>query len=158
LLQRWDSLQNKDALLTSKMDAEQFNAIANQFNLNPFEPKKSESQKAELGTLHNNINGLLEQAAKEKRQPLTREEKENIMRKEMAKTVTVGGMMPFGWSDSSKPIAQLSDEERKKVIVPSAARQEISAKMAERYKSSQDPMFAPTEDNLRNWYLLGLRR
>jgi len=158
LLQRWDTLQNKDALLTSKMDAEQFNALANQFNLNPFEPKKSESQKAELGTLHNNINGLLEQAAKEKRQPLTREEKENIMRKEMAKTVTVGGMMPFGLSDSSKPIAQLSDEERKKVIVPSAARQEISAKMAERYKSTQDPMFAPTEDNLRNWYLLGLRK
>ena len=158
LLQRWDSLQNKDALLTSKMDAEQFNAIANQFNLNPFEPKKSEAQKAELGTLHNNINGLLEQAAKEKRQPLTREEKENIMRKEMAKTVTVGGMMPFGLSDSSKPIAQLSDEERKKVVVPPAARLEISAKMAERYKSTQDPMFAPTEDNLRNWYLLGLRK
>ena len=158
LLQRWDTLQNKDALLTSKMDAEQFNALANQFNLNPFEPKKSESQKAELGTLHNNINGLLEQAAKEKRQPLTRDEKENIMRKEMAKTVTIGGMLPFGWSDSSKPIAQLSDEERRKVVIPPVERQLISAKMAERFKVSQDPLFAPTEDNLRNWYLVGLRK
>ena len=151
LLQRWDSLQNKDNLITSRMDQEQFNAIAQQFDLKPYDSKKSTSEKAELGNLHNNINSKLEEAAKSVRRPLTREEKETIMRTEMAKTVTVDGF----FSNSTKPILQLSDKQKREdVIVPNADRSQIIEQMRLKYAQTKRPEFAPTEENVRFWYLV----
>ena len=151
LLQRWESLQNKDNLITSRMDQEQFNAIAQQFDLKPYDSKKSTSEKAELGNLHNNINSKLEEAAKSVRRPLTREEKETIMRTEMAKTVTVDGF----FSNSTKPILQLSDKQKREdVIVPNADRSQIIEQMRLKYAQTKRPEFAPTEENVRFWYLV----
>lgn len=153
LLQRWDTLQNKDALLTSRMDQEQFNAIAQQFDLNPFDSKKSTNEKAELGILHNNINAKLEEAAKSVRRPLTREEKEQIMRTEMAKTVTINGF----FTNTTKPIAQLSDKDKADVIVPKADRLQIIEQMKLKYEQTKLPVFEPTEENVRFWYLQSKR-
>ena len=151
LLQRWESLQNKDNLITSRMDQEQFNAIAQQFDLKPYDSKKSTSEKAELGNLHNNINSKLEEAAKSVRRPLTREEKETIMRTEMAKTVTIDGF----FSNSTKPILQLSDKQKREdVIVPNADRSQIIEQMRLKYAQTKRPEFAPTEENVRFWYLV----
>lgn len=151
LLQRWESLQNKDNLITSRMDQEQFNAIAQQFDLKPYDSKKSTSEKAELGNLHNNINSKLAEAAKSVRRPLTREEKETIMRTEMAKTVTVDGF----FSNSNKPILQLSDKQKREdVIVPNADRSQIIEQMRLKYAQTKRPEFAPTEENVRFWYLV----
>ena len=151
LLQRWESLQNKDNLITSRMDQEQFNAIAQQFDLKPYDSKKSTSEKAELGNLHNNINSKLEEAAKASRRPLTREEKETIMRTEMAKTVTIDGF----FSNSTKPILQLSDKQKREdVIVPNADRSQIIQQMRLKYEQTKRPEFAPTEENVRFWYLV----
>jgi hypothetical protein len=149
LLQRWDSLQNKDNLITSRMDQEQFNAIAQQFDLNPYDSKKSTSEKAELGNLHNNINSKLEEAAKSVRRPLTREEKDTIMRTEMAKKVTLDGF----FTNSTKPIAQLSEKDKANVIVPNAERTLIIEQMRLKYEQTKLPVFAPTEDNVKFWYL-----
>ena len=153
LLQRWDSLQHKDNLITSRMDQEQFNAIAQQFNLNPFDTKKSTDEKAELGNLHNNINAKLEEAAKASRRPLTREEKETIMRTEMAKTVTVNGF----FSNSIKPIVQLSDKDKADVIVPKDDRLQIIEQMRLKYEQTKLPVFAPTEENVKFWYIQNKR-
>ena len=151
LLQRWESLQNKDNLITSRMDQEQFNAIAQQFDLKPYDSKKSTSEKAELGNLHNNINSKLEEAAKSVRRPLTREEKETIMRTEMAKTVTIDGF----FSNSTKPILQLSDKQKREdVIVPNTDRSQIIEQMRLKYAQTKRPEFAPTEENVRFWYLV----
>ena len=149
LLQRWDSLQNKDNLITSRMDQEQFNAIAQQFDLNPYDSKKSTSEKAELGNLHNNINSKLEEAAKSVRRPLTREEKDTIMRTEMAKKVTLDGF----FTNSTKPIAQLSEKDKANVIVPNAERTLIIEQMRLKYEQTKLPVFAPTEENVKFWYL-----
>jgi len=153
LLQRWDSLQHKDNLITSRMDQEQFNAIAQQFDLKPFDSKKSTDEKAELGNLHNNINAKLEEAAKASRRPLTREEKETIMRTEMAKTVTVNGF----FSNSTKPIVQLSDKDKAEVIVPKGDRQQIIEQMRLKYEQTKLPVFAPTEVNVKYWYIQNKR-
>lgn len=149
LLQRWDGLQNKDNLITSRMDQEQFNAIAQQFDLNPYDSKKSTSEKAELGNLHNNINSKLEEAAKSVRRPLTREEKDTIMRTEMAKKVTLDGF----FTNSTKPIAQLSEKDKANVIVPNAERTLIIEQMRLKYEQTKLPVFAPTEENVKFWYL-----
>ena len=149
LLQRWDSLQNKDNLITSRMDQEQFNAIAQQFDLNPYDSKKSTSEKAELGNLHNNINSKLEEAAKSVRRPLTREEKDTIMRTEMAKKVTLDGF----FTNSTKPIAQLSEKDKANVIVPNTERKLIIEQMRLKYEQTKLPVFAPTEENVKFWYL-----
>lgn len=149
LLQRWDSLQNKDNLITSRMDQEQFNAIAQQFDLNPYDSKKSTSEKAELGNLHNNINSKLEEAAKSVRRPLTREEKDTIMRTEMAKKVTLDGF----FTNSTKPIAQLSEKDKANVIVPNTERTLIIEQMRLKYEQTKLPVFAPTEENVKFWYL-----
>lgn len=150
LLQRWDSLQNKDNLITSRMDQEQFNAIAQQFDLNPYDSKKSTSEKAELGNLHNNINSKLEEAAKSVRRPLTREEKDTIMRTEMAKKVTLDGF----FTNSTKPIAQLSEKDKANVIVPNTERTLIIEQMRLKYEQTKLPVFAPTEENVKFWYLV----
>lgn len=149
LLQRWESLQNKDNLITSRMDQEQFNAIAQQFDLNPYDSKKSTSEKAELGNLHNNINSKLEEAAKSVRRPLTREEKDTIMRTEMAKKVTLDGF----FTNSTKPIAQLSEKDKANVIVPNTERTLIIEQMRLKYEQTKLPVFAPTEENVKFWYL-----
>jgi hypothetical protein len=149
LLQRWESLQNKDNLITSRMDQEQFNAIAQQFDLNPYDSKKSTAEKAELGNLHNNINSKLEEAAKSVRRPLTREEKDTIMRTEMAKKVTLDGF----FTNSTKPIAQLSEKDKANVIVPNAERTLIIEQMRLKYEQTKLPVFAPTEENVKFWYL-----
>ena len=149
LLQRWDSLQNKDNLITSRMDQEQFNAIAQQFDLKPYDSKKSTDEKAELGILHNNINAKLEEAAKSVRRPLTREEKDTIMRTEMAKTVTVNGF----FSNTTKPIAQLTNKDKADVIVPKDDRLLIIEQMRLKYEQTKLLVFAPTEENVRFWYL-----
>lgn len=149
LLQRWDSLQNKDNLITSRMDQEQFNAIAQQFDLKPYDSKKSTDEKAELGILHNNINAKLEEAAKSVRRPLTREEKDTIMRTEMAKTVTVNGF----FSNTTKPVAQLTNKDKADVIVPKDDRLLIIEQMRLKYEQTKLPVFAPTEENVKFWYL-----
>lgn len=151
LVSRWDSLQNKDALLTSRMDAEQFNAIAQQFDLKPYEKNKSENEKATLGLIHNNVNAVLEQEAKAARRPLTREEKDVIMRREMAKTVTVAGSW---WGTSEVRLPQLNDEQAARVVVPQTQRTTLAGEMAQLYAVNKNPAYAPTEANLRRYYLL----
>lgn len=151
LVSRWDSLQNKDALLTSRMDAEQFNAIAQQFDLKPYEKNKSENEKATLGLIHNNVNAVLEQEAKAARRPLTREEKDTIMRREMAKTVTVAGSW---WGTSEVRLPAMTDEQAARVVVPQAQRPTLADEMAKLYAVNKNPRYAPTEVNLQRYYLL----
>lgn len=154
LVQRWDTLQNKDALLTARMDNEQFNAIAQQFDLKPFEKNKSENEKATLGMIHNNINAVIEQEAKAARRPLTREEKDATMRREMAKLVTVKGSW---WGEDQVRLPALTDEQIQRVVVPSEMRSQILTQMQQRYKETNDEAFAPTEMNIRRWYLTAVR-
>ena len=153
LVSRWDSLQNKEALITARMDNEQFNAIAQQFDLKPYEKSKSENEKATLGLIHDRVNAAIEAEAKAKRHPLTREEKEGVMRREMAKTVTVAGSW---WGSDQVRLPQLNDEQATRVVVPQTQRATLADEMAKLYSVNKNAAYAPTEANLRRYYLLKL--
>lgn len=151
LLTKWDSLQNKDALLTAKMDQERFNSLADQFDLKPYASNKTEDQKRDLGVLKARVDDLLEQAVKAKRQPLTSEEKETIMRQEMARTVTVNP--GWYWPSSTKPVIQLKPDDVKDVVVPSADRAQIVEALQLMYKANPAAQYEPTEANIKSYYL-----
>jgi hypothetical protein len=69
--------------------------------LRPFESNAGEDHKAALGMLQYRVEQLIDTAQRQKKAPLDRQEKQAIMRNEMAKQVLVGGGptgSPAGWA------------------------------------------------------------
>lgn len=156
LLQRWDTLQNPGKLSEAKMDKQDFDMIADSLGLSPYATGRgSEDRKRALGTLQFRV----EQTINRQQQggvTLSREQKMDLMKKEMAKEVVVDGGI-FS-REKNVPVIALSPEQVKDVVIPQSDRSTIAQKMADRYKRTQDPIFAPTEDNLRHWYLMSKSR
>lgn len=154
LLTKWDTLRHPGKVTEAKMDTEDFNQVADSLGLKPFAKDKSEDHKRALGTLKFRIEQLIDTAQTEQKRPLTREEKGDLMRKEMARTVTVNP----GWFSSERqvPAIALTPEQVGQVVIPAAERSRIATKMQSRFDKTRDPQFAPTEDNLRRWYLLSV--
>jgi hypothetical protein len=80
---------------------------------------------------------------------MTRKEKTDFIKQEMAKQVLVGGL----WTDRKTPALALSPEQWDRVVVPPQVAEEISEAMARVYKRTQDPMYAPLRKNLIREYL-----
>lgn len=152
LLNKWDTLQKPGKLSEAKMDKQDFDMVADQLGMQPFATGRgSEDRKRKLGTLQFRV----EQTINRQQQggvTLTREQKMDLMKKEMAKEVIVDGGI-FS-REKSVPVIALSPDQVKDVVIPQADRATIAQKMADRYQRTQDPIFAPTEDNLRHWYLM----
>ena len=150
LLQRYDTLQNKDAKLNAKMDGDTFKAVVQEtLGLDPYNAKATPEQKAQFGALKSRVDALLTQQTQALRRPLTPDEKVDLFRSEAAKTVTVDGWI---WN-SEKPAAALTVAEAERVVVPEADRARLVAQMQPVYQQTQDPDFAPTPQNLRRLYL-----
>lgn len=152
LLNKREQLENREGKLTAKMDNDQFNAIANEYGLDPFAKNKSKSQKEVLGMVKSRVDMLLEQAAKNKRSPLTKDEKADIMRNGMKQEVEIDGLI---WNET-KPALTLTPKEMEKVIVPSGDRTAIIEALKQAYKKNRDPQYEPTEANIRRMYVKGL--
>lgn len=148
LLQRYDTLQKPGKIAEARMDTEDFNHIAGQLGMDPYNAKTPD-KKAALGELKYRVEQLIDTAQKTKGKELTREEKGELMRGEMARTVTVGGW----FSDTETPVIQLKPDDVKKVVVPREEKDRLLKKMAARYQATGDPAFAPTDENLRRWHL-----
>ena len=137
----------------AKMDNEDFNHAAQQMGLKPFE-KKNDTEKAALGEVKYRVEQLIYSAQKDKKAPLTRAEKTDLMTQELARTVKVGGF----FSDTEKPVLMLTKDEIADVVIPAGDRQQITAAMQTMYTQSKNPLFAPTDANLRRFYLLNKSR
>ena len=151
LLNKWDTLQKPGKLSEAKMDKQDFDMVADSLGLSPYAKSLSEDKKRALGTLQFRV----EQTINRQQQggvTLTREQKMALMKQEMAKEVIVDGGL-FS-RERNVPVIALSPEQVKDVVIPQTDRSTIAQKMADRYKRTQDPVFAPTEDNLRHWYLM----
>jgi hypothetical protein len=145
------TLQSKpEKVFEARMDQEDFNRTADELGLRPFSAK-TEERKRELGDLKYRVEQLINTAQQNKKAPLTRDEKNTLMRTEMARTVTVNP----GWFSPTRqvPVLTLRPDDVEDVVVPPADKTRITDKMRSRYQSTQDPRFAPTEENLRFWYL-----
>jgi hypothetical protein len=143
LLQRWDSLEKGGAkVLAAQIDADDFNHVAQGAGLRPFDPKKTEEEKAMLGELKYQIEQRIDQEQVKLKRPLTRAEKLQLFQQEMDNKVLVDRMWPL--SDPSKPSILLTPKERadayvvvenqrvKLADIPDADRAEIIATMKRR--------------------------
>jgi len=154
LLKRREQLENREGKLTAKMDNDQFNAIANEYGLEPFAKNKTKSQKEVLGLVKSRVDALLEQAAKEKRGPLTKDEKADIVRNAMKQEVEIDGLI---WNDR-KPALTITPKEAEKVVVPAAERASIIEALRQAYKKNPSAEYEPNEANIRRLYIRGLQK
>lgn len=148
LLAKWDALQKPGAVAEARYDQDDFNHMADQLGLKPFEAKTG-PQKQALGELKYRIEQLIDQQQQATKKTMTRQEKNDLMRNEMAKQVTVGGW----FFDDTVPVIQLTPDQARGVVVPPADRQQISDALKTLYERTKNPIYAPTEDNLRRLYL-----
>jgi len=151
LLSRFDQLQKPGAIAEAKMDQDSFNQAAQSMGLDPFNAKTAD-KRAQLGQLKYRVETLIDQAQRTKGGTLTRVEKEELLRGEMARTVTVDGF----FSNDTVPVIQLNRAQADRVMVPAADKNLISAAL--RQMNEQDPgnpAYAPTEANVRRLYLQG---
>lgn len=81
----------------------------------------------------------------------TIDERSKILQREMAKMVSVDY-----WFDRDVSVLQLSEEDKRRVIVPADQRERISARLRAAYEETGDPDFEPTEENMRAAYLESL--
>lgn len=151
LVEKRRALATSDATRTATIDKQDFDAIAQEMKLHPFETGASEERKAALGLMQYRVEQLIDTAQRQKKAPLDRQEKQAIMRNEMGKQVLVGNW--YGGSES-KPVISLTTEEVAKVKVPAPDRQAIGDAMRAMYERTKKPQFAPTEENLKRFYLL----
>ena len=112
--------------------------------------QQSKTDKEQIGDLKFRVERVIAMAQQKKGAKLTEDEKETLMRGEMSRTVTVPGW----FSDSSVPVIQLTPEQAAKVKVPDEERGKIVQALQTKYKQNpNNPLFAPTEDNVRRLYL-----
>jgi hypothetical protein len=151
LLNKWEAIQKPRGQTEARIDTEDFNRIADDLGLKPYAPNKTEAGKKALGDLKYRVEKLIDQEQSVKKGALTREEKGELMRKEMARTVTVDGF----FSDSTVPVIQLSARDAAKVVVPPAEKAQIAEALRVAYqRDPTNPRYAPTEENMRRLYLM----
>ena len=152
LLTKWDTLQKPGKIIEARFDKEDFDQVADSLGLKPFAKNLDEDQKRALGTLKYRVEQMVDLQQRDLKRPLDRQEKMNLMRQEMAKTVTVNP--GWYWPSSDVPVVQLTPAKLKNVTVPQADRASISeALKTMNARDPNNPLYFPTEDNVRRLYV-----
>ena len=112
LLEKKRSMEGK--VIQANMDDQDFDHVAAEAGLRPFDPKKDEGERAQLGELKYRIESEIDAAQQKVNRPLTRDEKMGIMRREMDNQVMVHRtILP----DVKKSLVLLSPDELKDAYV-----------------------------------------
>jgi hypothetical protein len=142
---------NPGKLAEARVDEDDFKMVAQEMGMRPF-AAKSEDEKASLGMLKYRVEQMVSAAQQGGKKVLSRDEKLTLMRGELARTVQVDGW----FSNKDTPVIALKPEDVKNVVVPKADRQQIADQL--RVMAAEHPgdaRFAPTEDNVKRWFLKG---
>lgn len=99
-------------LAAANIDNDDFNSIAGGLGLKPF--SNNHDDKAAVGEVKSRVERLLDIEQQRNGKPLTREQKNLIVKNEIAKTVSVSGF----WSNDTKPVITLTPNDLAKIIVP----------------------------------------
>lgn len=150
LMERRRALAKPEKLAEARMDRDDFNHVARQMAL-PVDEKASPDQKAAMGELHFRVEQVIDATQRRTGKNMTRAEKLDMMRQEMARTVTVD---TWGWNNKEVPVIALGRDEVAKVMIPAADRAELATAMARKYQATGNKEFEPTPENLRRFYLL----
>lgn len=88
LLNKWDAYTKNGTLLSeAKIDNNQFNTFATSAGFKPLDTKQSPEDKERISNLRDNIERMVGQEQMAKKRPLTRDEKDTIMQREIDKSV-----------------------------------------------------------------------
>jgi hypothetical protein len=156
LLDRWDTVQKPGKVAEARMDTEDFNRVARDLLGYDQYTARTPQKKSDLGDLKYRVEQVIDMAQRQKGKELTRDEKAVLMKEEMARTVTVGN---FLLPNETVPVIQLTLDQVKKVVVPTADRtQIIEALKTMSARDPKNPLYAPTEDNVRRLYLANRSR
>lgn len=137
------------------MDTEDFNHIATQLGMDPYNARGT--GRAQLGELKYRVEQMIDMAQKAKGKELTREEKGELMRGEMSRTVTVNP--GFFSPNRETPVIQLAPEDARRVVIPAAEKAQIADALRVMYaRNPANPLFAPTEENMRRLFLANKSR
>lgn len=153
LLDRFDSLQTASGRMDAKMDKDDFNNIAISMGLDPT-AKPGSAEGKRLGDLHFRTEQALlaEQRKLGPKGVLSREDKYNLVKQEVAKTVALKQTWLRGKDEVS--VATLTADQLERVVVPDSAKAELSALLAKGNKADpSNPAYFPTEANMRKLYL-----
>jgi hypothetical protein len=122
-----------DKVIEAKIDTDDFNGIADSVGLKPFEPKKSEDDRRNLGLLKQRVEQVIDVEQRNRGRQLTRSEKQELMRREVNNKVmldTFGrdpevpvGMVPADQVD--KAYVNVNGEEVRLSAIPPDVRAEI---------------------------------
>jgi hypothetical protein len=151
LLDRKDSLDKPGALQDAKIDLDDIKSVASDlYNLDAANLKTKEQKTAFLD-FKSRAERLIVQAQIAAKQPLTREQKVDLLQKEAARTVKTGGIFGFGQNDT--PVIQMTPKQIEDFKLPSGVRDTLLQQMQSLYKVGGNPKYAPTDENLKRFYL-----
>jgi len=149
LMERKRALANPVKLAEARVDQDDFNMVAQEMGMHPF-AAKTEDRKAELGTLKYRVEQMVSAAQQGGKKLLSRDEKLNLMRQEMGRTVLVDGW----FTNDTVPVFALTPKQLDKVVVPKDDRPLIVEALRQQYQRRPAPEFEPTEANVRRLYLM----
>ncbi len=154
LVEKKATLNTQADVQTARIDQNVFHSLAvNSFGLiDPKDPSASKQDKDRYGNLQYNVDFMLQQMQTAKGMRLTNAEKEQAMRNEMARTVTVDP--GFLSSNMQVPVIAMTPEQAQNLVIPYATQQKIGAALYQMsLKYPGDPRYAPTAANVKATYL-----
>lgn len=153
LLDKWDAIQNPTKFGDAKIDSDDFDVIARNLGLDPAN-KKNKDMRNQVGALKFHIETVIDYTQAQAKRPLTRQEKMDLVNKELSKQVLVNpGVFSFS---KNIPVISLTKEQRERVIIPDTDRKAIAEAMKIRYEKTNNSLYAPTEANMRRFYLMSI--
>jgi hypothetical protein len=142
--------KSSDKVIEARIDKQDFEQVADSLGLKPYAKDSSEDHKRSLGTLQFRVEQMINAEQVQKKRVLTREEKTDLMTREMSKKVAVSGW----FSNSDVPVIQLNAEQAGKVQIPAAEKAKVSDALRAMYQQNpNNPAYAPTEANMRRLFL-----
>lgn len=150
LMQQKRALGNPAKLAEARMDQEDFDHIGRQMSLPVDKTTKSEAEKQLIGELKYRVEQRIAAVQQASGKPLARNEKMDLMRQEMARTVSVSGW----FSNTDVPVIALTPKQVENVVIPAGDRKQITEAMQTYFRRTGAKQYEPTEENLRRFYLL----
>lgn len=151
LLDRKDSLDKPGALQDAKIDLDDIKSVASDMYGLDSANLKTKEQKTQFLDFKSRAERLIVQAQVAAKQPLTREQKVGLLQQEAARTVKTGGIFGFGQNDT--PVIQMTPDQITEFKIPSGQRDALLKQMQSLYKVGGNPKYAPTDENLKRFYL-----
>ena len=152
LLAKWDAVHDPKKFGEVKMESDAFNNVAIGLGLDPYSKKENDRNK--VGALKFHVLQALEieqNSPARAGKPMTNQEKFEFIKKEAGKKISV----ETWYGSNTKPALALLPGD--KVVIPAPERAAITRDMQAKYKQNpNNPRYAPTEANIRYWYLKGI--